>query len=425
MRKVWAVIRREFVERVRNKWFLISTVLGPLFMLGVGVLPALLMSRGGRVNHIVIVDASAGGTLAERMRSQLVRSGRFTPEILRASDTRMSAVEDSLAGIVRAEALDGYLAISSATIEAGTAEYRGRNVSSLTDMAALEGALRQSVVVERLTKRGVDPAVVQEAQGRINLKTERISRQGKGGESGQASFFLGYGVGIVLYMVILLYGINVMRSVIEEKQTRIIEILVSSLKPFQLMLGKVLGVGAVGLFQFGIWTLTGRLLVQNRTRILTGFHVQAAAMNSFQMPSISGQLLAVAIGYFLLGYLLYSALFAMVGAACNTESEAQQAQQPVMMLLVASLLISIGALTDPSGPLAVGASLVPFSAPILMPVRVATSDVAPTQLALSLAIMAATVLVVVWGAARVYRIGILMYGKRPNIKELLRWARQS
>ena len=424
MHKVWAVIRREFVERVRNKWFLISTVLGPVFMLGIGILPGLLMTRSGRVNHIVVVNAG-GGTLAERVRTQLTRSGRFSVSILGTSDARIAAVEDSLGTEVRDEAIDGYLALSSATVEAGNAEYRGRNVSSLTDMAILEGALRQSVVVERLNRRGVDPAVVQEAQGRINLKTERISRQGKGGESGQASFFLGYGVGLVLYMVILLYGINVMRSVIEEKQTRIIEILVSSLKPFQLMLGKVIGVGAVGMFQFGIWTLTGHLLVRNRTRILAAFNVPAAAMNSMQMPSISGQLLAVAIAYFLLGYLLYSALFAVVGAACNTESEAQQAQQPVMMLLVASLIVSFSALSDPSGPLAVGASLVPLSAPIIMPVRVATSDVAPAQIGLSLAIMAATVVVVVWGAARVYRIGILMYGKRPSIKELLRWARQS
>ncbi len=424
MHKVWAVIRREFVERVRNKWFLISTVLGPIFMIGLGVLPALLMTKSGRVSRIVIVDASTG-TLAERMRTQLTRSGRFSASVLGTSDARISAVEDSLSGAVREEVVDGYLALSSATIEAGSAEYRGRNVSSITDMAILEGVLKQSVVVERLNRRGVDPAVVQEAQGRINLKTERISRQGRGGESGQASFFLGYGVGLILYMVILLYGINVMRSVIEEKQTRIIEILVSSLKPFQLMLGKVIGVGAVGMFQFAIWTLTGYFLMHNRTRILTGFHVPAEAMNSMQMPAISSQLLAVAIGYFLLGYLLYSALFAVVGASCNTESEAQQAQQPVMMLLVASLIVSFSALGDPSGPLAVGASLVPLSAPIIMPVRVATSDVAPSQIALSLAIMVATVLVVVWGAARIYRIGILMYGKRPSIKELLRWARQS
>ncbi|MFI5207450.1 MAG: ABC transporter permease [Gemmatimonadales bacterium] len=424
MHKVWAVIRREFVERVRNKWFLISTVLGPLFMLGVGVLPALLMTRSGRVNHIVILDA-ATGSLAERLRTQLAHSGRFSVSIQATSDARIGAVEDSLANQVRFEAIDGYLTLGSATVEAGNAQYRGRNVSSLTDMAILEGALRQSVVVERLTRRGVDPAVVQEAQGRISLKTERISRQGKGGESGQASFFLGYGVGIVLYMVILLYGINVMRSVIEEKQTRIIEILVSSLKPFQLMLGKVIGVGAVGMFQFSIWTLTGYFLVHNRARILTLFHVPEAAASSSSMPAISGQLLAVAIGYFLLGYLLYSALFAVVGAACNTESEAQQAQQPVVMLLVFSLIVSFSALSDPSGPLAVGASLVPLSAPIIMPVRVATSDVAPAQIGMSLAIMVATVLLVVWAAARVYRIGILMYGKRPNIKELLRWARQS
>src|SRR5258708_38378408 len=191
------------------------------------------------------------------------------------------------------------------------------------------------------------------------------------------------------------------------------------------MLGKVVGGGAVGMFQFSIGTLTGNLRVRNRTRILTSMHVPAAAMSSMQMPSIGGQLLVVAIAYFLFGYLLYSALFAVVGASCNTESEAQQAQQPVMMLLAASLSISFSALGDPPRPLVVGASLVPFSAPIIMPVRVATSDVAPARIAMSLAVIAVTVLVVVWGAARVYRIGILMYGKRPNIKELLRWARQS
>jgi ABC-2 type transport system permease protein len=424
MHKVWAVIRREFIERVRNKWFLISTILGPVFMVAIGVLPSLLMTRGGHVNQIAIVDAAAG-SLAERMRTQLTRSGRFSASIRVTEPERVGAVSDSLVALARSEAIDGYLVLTAATIEAGTAQYLGRNVSSLRDMAILENALRQSVVIERLNRRGIDPAVVQEAQGRIDLKTERISRRGAGGESGQTSFFLGYVVGLLLYMVILIYGITVMRSVIEEKQTRIIEVLVSSLKPFQLMMGKVIGVGGVGLFQFSIWSLTGYIMVHFRTRILGWFHVSAEAANAVQMPAIRGELLGVAIAYFLLGYLLYSALFAVVGAACNTESEAAQAQQPVMMLLVVSLIVSFSALADPSGPLAVGASLVPLSAAIIMPVRVATSDVASSQIALSLAIMAATVVVVVWGAARVYRIGILMYGKRPGIKELLRWARQS
>jgi ABC-2 type transport system permease protein len=424
MHKVWAVIRREFIERVRSKWFLVATVLGPVFMITVAVLPSLLATRGGKVSNIAIAT-SAGGSLADRIRTSLSRSSRFNVELVTAAEDQMLGVTDSLASLVRSEALDGYLALTGATIDAGTAEYRGRNVSSLRDMAILEAAVRQGVVVERLNRRGVDPSVVQEAQARINLRTQRISKKGPGGESGEATFFLGYGVGLVLYMTILLYGINVMRSVIEEKQTRIIEVLVSSLRPFQLMMGKVVGVGAVGLFQFGIWTAVGYLFMHNRVAILTRFHVPADAISAFQPPAISGELLGVTIAYFLLGYLLYSALFAVVGASVNTESEAQQAQQPVMMLLVFSLIFSFSAMTDPTGSLARTLSLVPFSAPIIMPVRVATSDVLRSQIALSLGITLASSVLVVWGAARVYRIGILMYGKRPSIKELIRWARQS
>jgi ABC-2 type transport system permease protein len=166
-------------------------------------------------------------------------------------------------------------------------------------------------------------------------------------------------------------------------------------------------------------------MVHYRAPILALFKVPASAVNAVQLPHISAELLVIVVSYFLLGYLLYSAMFAVVGASVNTDSEAQQAQQPVMMLLVFSLMVSFSAFSDASGRLATTASLVPFSAPIVMPVRVATSDVPTRELLLSLAIMAASAIVVVWLSARIYRIGILMYGKRPNLKELVRWARQS
>ena len=427
MHKVWAVIRREFIERIRSRWFIISTVIGPLFMIAVTVLPSMLMMRGGKAQKIVIVDAGAG-SLATRFRTQLAASGRFQMTIDSILPDRVSAMEDSLLRLVKAEQLDGYVTLTSGTVESGVAEYRGRNVSSLRDIAIMEGALRQSVIVERLTRRGVDPAVVQEAQGNIDLRTSRISERG-GGESGQATFILGYIVGLILYMVILLYGINVMRSVLEEKQTRIVEVLVSSLKPFQLMMGKVIGVGGVGLFQFSIWIGTSYLMMHNREKIFRALHISnsaaAAGAGAFTLPHISAQLLAICVAYFLLGYLLYSALFAVVGSTVTSESEAQQAQQPVMMLLVFSLIISFSAMSDPTGSIAMTGSMIPFSAPIIMPVRVATSDVPPSQIFMSLGIMFASSILVVWGAARIYRIGILMYGKRPSVKELIRWARQS
>ena len=424
MRKVWAVIRREFVERVRSKWFVFSTIIGPVFMIAVTVIPGLLMSRSGKINDVALVDEGAGA-FAARLQAQLEQTGRFQVTLVPAVPGRSAAVRDSLTGAVRAERLDGFLTISATTADSGKAEYEGRNVSSIADMGVMESALRQAVVTARLSRHGVDPAVVQAAQSGISLSTLRITKNGATGESGMVTFFLGYGVGIVLYMIILLYGINVMRSVLEEKQTRIIEVLVSSLRPFQLMVGKVIGVGSVGLFQFGIWGLTGYLVVHFRTQVLGAFHVSAAAVNAITMPAIGTTLLAVVAAYFLLGYLLYSSMFAVVGASVTADSEAQQAQQPVMMLLVFSLIVSFAALNDPSGQLAIVTSMIPFSSPIIMPVRVATSDVPTAQLGLSLAISAATSLLVLWASARVYRVGILMYGKRPNLKELWRWAKQS
>ena len=424
MRKIWAVIRREFVERIRSKWFLVSTILGPLFMIGVTVLPGLLMTREGAVNDIVLVDQGSGH-FAARLQSQLEASGRFRVTVMPVGAGRLAAVHDSLIHAVRLETLDGFLTVSAATVDSGRAEYEGRNVSSLRDMGLLENLLRATIVTDRLSHLGVDPALVQQAQQHIGLETVRITKHGATAQSGTVTCFLGYGVGIVLYMIILIYGINVMRSVLEEKQTRIIEVLVSSLRPFQLMLGKVLGVGAVGLFQFGLWGLTGYLVVHFRVQVLGAFHVPAAQASAITMPSIGGGLLAVIAAYFLLGYLLYSAMFAVVGASVTADSDAQQAQQPVMMLLVFSLIVSFAALNDPGSRMAVVTSLIPFSSPIIMPVRVATSDVPSAQLSLSLGIGAATVALVVWLAARVYRIGILMYGKRPGLKELWRWAKQS
>lgn len=424
MRKIWAVVRREFLERVRSKWFLISTILGPVFMIGMAVIPGLLLTRGGQGGASIVMVNEGAGTLAERVRAQLDRSGRFRVTMLEGSLDHRDALVDSLTRAVQDEHIQGFLVLTQATLEAGIAEYRGRNVSSLRDMEVLERALRSTVTVERLSRRGIDPAIVQEAQGGIDVRTMRISRHGTGG-SGEATFILGYALAVLMYVVTLAYGITVMRSVVQEKQDRIIEVLVSSLKPFQLMLGKVLGVGGVGLLQMIIWGAVGFLTAKYRVALLTRLGVPAGAVAGFQLPAMGIELLVVVAGYFLLGYLFYSALFAMVGAAVNNETEAGQAQQPVMMLLIVALFLSIGALGDPGGQIGKVGALIPFSAPIVMPVRMATGDVGTGELLLSLLIMTGSTLLVVWFAGRIYRIGILMYGKRPSLKELWRWSRQS
>ena len=424
MDKVWAVVRREFVERVRSRWFLISTVLGPVFMIVVTVLPALLAGSGGGVRHIALLDEGSG-TLADRLITQLETGNQYRVDRVTTTESGAPAAVAELTGRVQANAIDGFLVITSATLESGTMEYRGRNVSSIRDMAVLQSVARQAVMMERLTKRGVDPAIVQESQARISLSTLRITKRGTTGETSEAAFFLAYIIGFVMYMAIFLYSVNVMRSVLEEKQTRIIEVLVSSLRPFQLLLGKVVGVGAVGLVQMGVWGTAAAALIRYRSVVFGWFKVPAQQAAAIQLPAIGSGLVMLVLGYFLLGYLLYSAAFAVVGASVSTDAEAQQAQMPVVMLLIPGILVFPAVLNDPAGSLSHVMGLVPFWSPIIMPIRAAASDVPPMELTASLAILAVTVVAVVWVAARIYRVGILMYGKRPGLGELVRWARQS
>ncbi len=244
-------------------------------------------------------------------------------------------------------------------------------------------------------------------------------------ESGEASFFLAYAMWFLLYIAILLYGIQVMGSVVEEKTTRVIEVLTSSLRPFQLLAGKILGVGAVGLLQLGIWVGFGKLMLDQRVRVasLLGQGEEAAALANLSLPEVSFMTIAVFLAYFLLGYFLYAAMFAAVAAMVNSESEARQAQTPVVMLLVIPTILMIGILNNPDGSMAVALSLIPFTSPIGMPVRWAATPIAPAELAGSLAILVATVVAITWIAGRIYRVGILMYGKKPGIRELMRWVR--
>jgi ABC-2 type transport system permease protein len=422
--KVWAVIRREFLERVRSKWFLFSTILGPVFMIAITVLPAVLASGAGGARHIAILDEQSGA-LGQRLMTQLETGNRFEVERVVVRAGSEAATMDSLTREVQAKTIDGFLIVPAATLESGRLEYRGRNVSSLRDMALLEAGIRQAVMMERLTRRGVDPGVVQESQAKISLTTLRISKRGATGETGEATFVLAYIIGFVMYMAIFLYSVNVMRSVLEEKQTRIIEVLVSSLRPFQLMLGKVAGVGAVGLLQMGVWGVAAAALIRYRATVFALFKMPAAVSAGIQLPAIGGGMVALVLAYFVLGYLLYSAMFAVVGAIVNTDTEAQQAQMPVVMLLVVGIIMFPVVLNEPAGKVAAVMGLIPFFSPIIMPIRYAASDVPVSEVLTSVGLLAVTVMAVVWVSARIYRVGILMYGKRPGFRELARWAGRS
>jgi len=418
VRKVVAVIRREFVERVRTKWFWIGTILGPVFFGGMILLQLLLASRRGGERWVAVVDGTttgAGGRLVEGL-STVIRRFHFT----RIQDS--PGVPDSLTRAVVAKGLHGFLVISDSTLEAGKAEYRGSNVSSMTDMRELEAALSRQVFAIRLERQGIDPAIVREAEIRLQLATLKITDKKVTGESGEEAFSLAFGMAIVLFMAILLYGINVMSSVLEEKTTRIVEVLVSSLRPFELMLGKVIGAGAVGIVQLTVWLLSVKFLAAQQGRLAAFAGLDQSGGAGFHLPRVPVGTLVVFITYFLLGYFLYAAIFAAVGAMSGNEQEARQAQMPVSLLLIVPYISIFGILNDPNSSFATWLTFIPFWSPIAVPVRWAAAPIPVTDLVGSLAVLGVSVVGVTWLAARVYRVGILMTGKRPSLREIFRWV---
>ena len=421
MHKVWAVVRREFIERVRQKWFWVMALVGPLFFGAIILLPQLMM-RGGGVKDIAVVDATTQG-LGQRVTTALDTAvGPDGRRVFRAARVPAGAdVIDSLRKQVEAKRLEGFVIVADGLADSGRAEYQASNVSSFTAIATIEHNLTQVVFTMRLERQGVNPAVVSKAQLPIVLATQKIAGGKATQESAAQGFSLAYFMAIILYTSILIYGINVMSSVLEEKTNRVVEVLVSSLRPFELMLGKLIGVGAVSIFQFLIWAVSARFLLSRRG----GGGGAPQAGQVFQIPHVNLATALVFVAYFLGGFFLYSAMFAAVGAISSTEQEARQGQQPVSVLLMVSFFAMFAMINDPNSTLAVTLSLIPFCSPIAMPVRWAAGNLPLSEVAVSLGILLASIVLVTWVASRIYRVGILMTGKRPSVAELVRWVRTS
>jgi ABC-2 type transport system permease protein len=417
MHKVWAIIRREFVERVRTRWFWVSAILGPILFAGVIVFQIMQSIGGGRRN-IAVVDIGNLG-YGVRIAETLGASRNIRADAVRSGP----GVLDSLTRLVEAKELNGFLIVGDSLPSEGKAEYRASNLS-LQTIDELQRTLNRVVEKARLEGKGVNPTVVDWAQAlRVTLDQKKCQRGACTTENAGQSFILAYVMAILLFMAILLYGVNVMSSVLEEKTTRIIEVLVSSLRPFQLMLGKVAGAGAVSFFQFVIWGVSARLLIALRVPIAKMLGASQTDALNITLPHIPFPTVAVFMAFFLGGFLLYSAMFAAVGAMSSNEQEARQAQQPVTYLLMISYFSIIGLTNEPASTFARTLSLIPFTSPIATPVRWTAGSMGTGELVASLALLLVGIVAVTWVAARIYRVGILMTGKRPNLKELVRWVR--
>ncbi|HEV8600077.1 MAG TPA: ABC transporter permease [Gemmatimonadales bacterium] len=442
MHKILAVIRREFVERVRTRAFIISTMLFPLLMAMFTVLPALLLRRASGTKRIAVVEG-VEGTFTARVADALASNRRrdsaaplpFDVERLPAVG-RVEAVRDSalartgLSKRAQAEAFDGVLVLTEETLQNGRIQYYGANVGSPAEMRRLEEILRPVVQRERLERLGVDPGVVLQAIGRVDLVTQKVADGRLTGQSGAATFGLAYGMVFILYLALMIYGSQVMTSVVEEKSSRIIEVLASSLRPFELMLGKVIGVGLVGLFQLSIWAATALYLgsfgASFMGRMMDDGGAAAAATSSGGasfLSAVSPALVLIFLVLFILGFLFYAAMFAAVGAMSSTVQDTQQLMMPVTLPIMLGIMTIFALVNDPNGTLGKVITFIPFWAPFALPVRYSITPLPIWEVLSAIAVMILSVLGVAWVAGRVYRVGILSYGKRATFRDMVRWVR--
>lgn len=429
MRVLWAVFKREYLERVRTRWFVFATLFGPLLFGSLMFLPAYLGQRAkasADVARIRILDATGtdlGQLVAYELGGGITGDTKITA-VVRVTREQLPAEESRAKQDVIAKSLRGYLVLPANVLASGNARYAGVNATAIADMEFLRNVVRRQVLAGQLHAAGVAPDAAEHiSRMRFNLKADRITSTGESAGSGRLSLIFALSVAMLLYFTILLYGQNVLRSVIEEKQTRVAEVIVASVTPGKLLAGKVLGVGAVGLTQMVIWLSASLLMAKYRASALAFFGV--SVMPLVGIPPISAGMVVVLILYFVLGYILYAALFAAVGAMTSTEQEAQQAQMPVVLLLVSGIMFLQTVLSSPDGTLAKVLAWFPFTAPIMMPMRMTSIEVAPWDIALSILSLVASSYLAISLAARIYRTGILMYGKRATLREVAQWVRRS
>jgi ABC-2 type transport system permease protein len=430
MAKMLVVFKREYLERVRSKWFIVATVLGPVLFGAITIIPVVMAAKtrtSQRFSDVIVIDATSS-ELGARVAQSLAGMTPMAPAP-RVRTVRLDEVaaeeERATQEVMRQEAY-GYLVLDTGTTGGRAVRYAGRNATALKDISDIEQIVRRNVLGLRLENEGINPErVTMLTNVRIDAKTEKITDKGKEGASGMASFLFGYVIAFLLYMLIAIYGQSIMRGVLEEKTTRVAEVVVSSVKPDTLLGGKITGVAMVAITQVVVWLAMAFLIVQARGPIFRAFGAPAQAAAAFRIPSVDPWIGVALFLFFVLGFLFYAALFGAVGAMVSNQEDIQQAAMPVMLLLIASIVFIQPILLNPTSTFAVVMSVLPFSAPVMMPLRLALVTIPTYEIVGALVSLAIGCWLAIWLSARIYRVGLLMYGKRPSIRELARWVRMA
>lgn len=430
MDKTWLIIKREFSTRVKKRSFLIMTILGPLLFGALMIAPGLIASIPEGPKVILVLDES--GLLLDS-RGDAMHELRFIPPGQYDLDRAIELLKEK-------EDLDVLFHVPLSP--SGDPDFWKRNAAlygkedvSLNLESYSEELLETAILEHKLLAENVDPAVVANARTRVSLKTFNLSESAEQESATEVKIVVGFAAGFFIYLFIFMYAAQIMRGVIEEKTSRIVEVLISSVRPFQLMIGKIFGIGSVGVLQFAIWVLLSVVIFQIAGSAFLDQQLAAENIAAGQEFDSEGfkllqQISSLPIGtiifgflfYFVAGYLLYGALFAAVGSAVDSETDTQQFMIPLIVPLVLGLVVSPSVIENPHSDLAFWFSVIPFTSPIVMMLRV-PFDVPLWELGLSMVLLILGFLATTAMAARIYRTGILMYGKKPTYRELWKWIR--
>jgi ABC-2 type transport system permease protein len=429
--KLMVIFKREYLERVRSKWFLVATVLGPLFFAAITIVPIIMAAKtrlSTDLADIVILDAT-GTDLGRRVGASLHNAAPAGPPPLvqEVGPAALDSAESAATAVVVRREARGYLVLDENTLAGRQLRYAGRNASQMAEVNTIERTVRQALLSQRLEREGINAErVAMLTAVRFDMKTEKISDKGREGSGGMASFFFGYAIAFILYFMIAIYGQNILRGVMEEKTTRVAEVVISSAPANRLLAGKVLGVGSVALTQVFVWLVMGYALYSARAPLIARFAgPDAAGASGFRIPAVDPGVAVVLFLFFVLGFIFYAALHAAVGAMVSSQEDVQQASMPVMLLLISSIIFMQPVLMNPGTTLAKVVSWLPFSAPIMMPLRMSLVSIPWWEIAGSLIGVAISCLAAIWFSAKIYRVGLLMHGKRPTYGELMKWIRYS
>lgn len=430
MKKTLVVFKREYLQAVRRKMFIFMTFAFPALMAALMVIPSFLMMRGLGEKHVAILDGT--GKLRDaylhpaapvaKTDLQKMAKRQNPPESMQFDYVDHAADPKPYFSRMTQQAkdgqLDGVLIVPADALTNPDAhmKYYSRTATDFISQERLSSMTNHAVQRLRLQAHGLDPDVLNRVMTEMTLDSVQLSKTGEEKKGGSANFFVGFVLCALLILPTIISGLDVMRGIIQEKTDRVVEVLISSVTPSELLIGKILGTAAVGLTQIGVWLI-----------MLFGISIYGAATIAMAGINLSQFIRAQTFIYFpiffILAFLTYVCVYAIGGAACNSDREAQQLIAPITMVMFLPWFILVVLITNPDSTLSTSFSLSPVFGPMTMYVRTLVSDPPPFQIAISIAVSIATIALFLWVTAKIFRVGILSYGKRPTIPELWRWMK--